>query len=622
METAASEAGGTGGRRRILVAAAAVACVLVVMLGLDRIADFAARRWALAQVESSAETAAALRVAVLRSEIEKQRSLPFALAQDPDVRRALETRNPERLAALNRRFEVLAAGTRTGVVYLIDAAGHTMAASNWQTPESFLGSDYGFRPYFRVALAEGRAEHFAFGTVSHKPGLYLAQRVEYDGKVLGVLVLKAEFDTIEDEWRRFPEPTFVTDERHIVLIASEPAFRFRTTVPLDAVERNAIRESLQFGDAPLDLIDLAPAAGDARLKRVRLPGQKAREEFFEASMAVPTTDWTLSVLAPTAATINLAATAARASAALLGVMALGSAGLWRARRRRRVRADARAAEARRDLEERVAARTAELSEANAQLRTEMEERRRARLAIDALQDELVQASKLALLGQIAAGVAHEVNQPVAAIRTFAENSRAFLDRGDARSATQNLETIAALTERIGAITGELRAFARKSAAQLEPVALGTAIDGALLLLRYRLLQTSIDLTVTLDAGEARVMADRVRLEQVFVNLIQNAAEALGTRADGEIRIASRTEADKVVVTVSDNGPGLSEEVLGALFLPFTTTKAQGLGLGLVISKDIIAECGGTLAVENRDGAVFTITLPRAPAPATPPEGQA
>ncbi|MFG1346138.1 ATP-binding protein [Xanthobacter autotrophicus DSM 431] len=589
--------------------------MLAVMLGLDRAADYAARRWALAQVEGGAETAAALRVAVLRSEIEKQRSLPIALAQDPDVRRALETRDPERLVALNRRFEALAAGARTGVIYLIDDEGHTMAASNFRTPESFLGSDYGFRPYFRLALSEGRAEHFAFGTVSHKPGLYLAQRVEADGRVLGVLVLKAEFDPIEDEWRRFSEPTFVTDDRHIVLIASEPAFRFRTTVALDPVERNAIRESLQFGDAPLDLIDLTAVAGDPRLKRVRLPGRKAPEEFFEASMPVPTTDWTLSVLAPTAATINLAATAARASAALLGVVALGSAGLWRSRRRRRVLAEARSAEARRELEERVAARTAELSEANAQLRTEMEERRRARLAIDALQDELVQASKLALLGQIAAGVAHEVNQPVAAIRTFAENSRAFLDRGDTTSATQNLETIAALTERIGAITGELRAFARKSAPQLEPVPLGTAIDGALLLLRYRLLQTSIALTVALDAPGARVMADRVRLEQVFVNLIQNAAEALGTRADGEIRIASQTGTDKVVVTVCDNGPGLSEEVLGALFLPFTTTKPQGLGLGLVISKDIIVECGGTVAVENRGGAHFTITLPRAREPA-------
>lgn len=610
----AAEAGSSTvhGRRRLLVAAGVVAGMLAVMLGLDRIADFAARRWALAQVEAGARTAAALRVAVLRSEIEKQRSLPFALAQDPDVRRALASQDAGLFLALDQRFEALVARVRAGVIYLIDTGGHTVAASNFNTPESFLNSDYGFRPYFRIALAEGRAEHFAFGTVSRKPGLYLAQRVEdAAGEPLGVLVLKAEFDTLEEEWRHFSEPTFVTDARHIVLIASEPAFRFRTTVPLDAGERKVIRESLQFGDAPLDLIDLSPVPGDPGLKRVRLPGRSKREDFLEASMPVPTTDWTLSVLAPTAATTALAATAARASAALLGVVGLGSAGLWRTRRRRRARAEARQAEARRELEERVAVRTAELSAANAQLRTEMEERRRARLAIDALQDELVQANKLAVLGQIAAGVAHEVNQPVAAIRTFAENSRAFLDRGDAGSAARNLETIAALTERIGAITGELRAFARKSAAQLEPVRIGAVVDGALLLLRYRLLQNDIALAVVLDAPDARVTGDRVRLEQVFVNLVQNAAEALAGRPGATIRITSETRADTVVVTVADNGPGLSPQVLGALFLPFTTTKPQGLGLGLVISKDIIAECGGSLAVESRDGAVFTITLPRA-----------
>ena len=607
----------TARRRRVAAIAGATLAAAALLVGLDRIADYAARRWAISQVEAAADTAAALRVAVLRWEIEKQRSLPVVLAQDPDVRRALETGTPARFAALSRRFEALAAGARTGVIYLIDAEGETVAASNFRTPESFLGSDYSFRPYFRLALADGRAEHFAFGTVSHRPGLYLAQRVEGDGVPLGVLVLKAEFDPLEEEWRRFAEPTFVTDSRHIVLIASEPAFRFRTTVPLDAAERTAIRASLQFGDAPLDRLDLGPApeatggAGDLQVRRVRLPGTSRRETFVEASLAVPTTDWTLSVLAPTAATENLAGTAARTSAALIGVIGLGSAGLWRTRRRRRARAEAQAAEARRELEARVEDRTAELSAANAQLRTEMEERRRARLAIDALQDELVQASKLAVLGQIAAGLAHEVNQPVAAIRTFADNARAFLDRGEPAPAAQNLSTIAGLTERIGAITGELRAFARKSAPRLEPVEIGTVVDGALLLLRYRLLQNAIDLTVALDLPQAQVLGDRVRLEQVFVNLIQNAAEALGERPGAAIRIASVTGADTVAVTVADNGPGLPPQVLETLFLPFTTTKPQGLGLGLVISKDIIAECGGSLTVENRDGAVFTITLPRA-----------
>ncbi|MEP9354489.1 ATP-binding protein [Xanthobacter sp. KR7-65] len=598
-------------RRRLAAGALAALALVALLVGLDRAADYGARRWAVAQVAAGAQTAAALRVAVLRSEIEKQRSLPVVLAQDPDVRHALASPTPERLDDLNRRFAALAAGARTGIIYLIDASGHTLAASNYQTPESFTGSDYGFRPYFRNALANGRAEHFAFGTVSHRPGLYLAQRVETEDGPAGVLVLKAEFDALEAEWRRFAEPTFVTDERHIVLIASEPGFRFRTTAPIGRVERDAIRESLQFGDAPLDLIDLGTSPEAGGVMRVRLPGSAAPQDFVAAQMAVPTTAWALTVLAPTLATTRLATTAARASAALVGVLGLGAAGFGWTRRRRRVRAAAREAQARRALEERVAERTAELSTANALLVTEMEARRSARLAFDALQDELVQASRLAVLGQIAAGVAHEVNQPVAAIRTFAENSRAFLARGEPKAAADNLAIIEGLTERIGAITGELRAFARKSAARIEPVALAPVIDGALLLMRYRLQQADIALTLELDVPGVAVTGDRMRLEQVFVNLIQNAAEALGPRRDGAIRIVAKTGPDTVVVTLADNGPGLPPQVLGALFQPFTTTKPQGLGLGLVISKDIIGECGGALAVENSGGAVFTITLPRA-----------
>ena len=599
-------------RRRLLTVGGTALAALALMVALDRVADYAARRWAVAQVAASAETAAALRVAVLRSEIDKQRSLPVVLR-----------RRTRRCAARWRRRTRPASRPSTGGS-MPSRRGCAPASSISSMPRATRSRPAttgprrassapttAFAPYFRVALAEGRAEHFAFGTVSRKPGLYLAQRVEAQGRVLGVLVLKAEFDALEAAWRRFAEPTFVTDERHIVLIASEPAFRFRTTVALDPVERDAIRESLQFGDSPLTRLDLGPSPEEGGVLRLRLPGRNAAQDFVAVDMPVPSTSWTLTVLAPTSATTRLATTAARASAALAGVVGLGSAGVWWTRRRRRARALAREAEARRALEARVVERTAELSAANAQLVTEMEERRRARLAFDALQDELVQASKLAVLGQIAAGVAHEVNQPVAAIRTFAENSRAFLDRGEPAAAAANLDTIAALTERIGAITGELRAFARKSAARIEPVALAPVIDGALLLMRYRLLQTDIALALDIDRPDVAVTGDRMRLEQVLVNLIQNAAEAIGTRRDGEIRIRVETRPDTVVVTVADNGPGLPEEMLGALFLPFTTTKPQGLGLGLVISKDIIAECGGSLKVENDGGAVFTVTLPRA-----------
>lgn len=599
-------------RQGLLPVLALVAAALAVLAGLDRLAVYGATRWALAKVEAEAALAADLRVTALRSEIEKQRTLPVVLAQDPDVRDALLHRGDGAIAALDAKFRALAGATRAGVIYLMNDAGLCVSASNAGEPLSFVGSDYGFRPYFTLAMANGSAEHFALGTVSQHPGLYLSRRVDGpDGRRLGVIVVKDEFDAIESDWRRLPvpTPTFVTDADSVVIVTSEPAWRFRAIAPIAADRKATLRTSLQFGDAPLEPLAIPGAGGS--VMQVTLPGARAPISVMEAQAPVPTTGWTLHVLAPTAPAVTLATAAGRSIALLAGVVGLGIGGLFLARRTRRQQEKARQAEARRELEEQVERRTAELKSANAQLMAEMAERRRARIALEALQDELAQATKLAMLGQIAASIAHEVNQPVAAIRVFADNARTFLDQGRAEAAGDNLGTIAALTERIGAITKELRAFARKPPREIGPVPVAEAVKGVLGLMGYRLREHGIALT--LDIPEAlAVRADRGRLEQVLVNLFQNAIEALSGRADRRLTVAAARADGAVILTVADNGPGLPKEVMAALFMPFTTTKPHGLGLGLVICQDILREFGGALAAENKDGARFIITLPEAP----------
>lgn len=603
------EASSWGNRPRMLKLLVLGALLLALLAGLDRLAVYAATRWALAKVEAEAAFAADLRVTALRSEIEKQRTLPVVLAQDPDVRDALSHGDAAAITALDAKFKTLAQATRAGVIYLMNDAGLCISASNAGTPLSFVGSDYAFRPYFRLAMAEGGAEHFAFGTVSLHPGLYLSRRVDGpDGRPLGVVVVKDEFDTIESDWRRLPvpTPTFVSDAHSVIIVTSEPGWRFRTTAAIAPEEKESIRASLQFGDAPLQPLSFAPDG--AGVVRATLPGARAPQTFLEAQEQVPTTPWTLHVLAPTAPAVNLATTAGRAVALLVGVVGLGAAGLLLSRRTRRQVEKARQTEARRELEEQVETRTAELKTANAQLKAEMAERRRARISLEVLQDELAQATKLAMLGQIAASIAHEVNQPVAAIRVFADNARAFLDRGQTDAAGENLGTIAALTDRIGAITQELRAFARKPAREVGPVPLAQAVKGVLGLMGYRLREQNI--TLALDIPETLVArADRGRLEQVLVNLIQNAIEALAERADRRVSITAAPGEGAITLTIADNGPGVPEEVMAALFMPFTTTKPHGLGLGLVICQDILREFGGTLSVENGNGARFIITLP-------------
>lgn len=598
-----------GGRVLPAVLAAGLVLLLAVASALGVGRWYAAA--AATDLARRAETAAALRGAMLRSELEKQRSLPLVLAQDDELREALARPDVAHLPGLNRKLETLSAETRAAALYVVDRGGTTIASSNWREPTSFVGANYGFRPYFRDALARGYAEMFALGTVSNTPGLYLARRVdaagsgETGGDGAGVVVVKVRFDALESEWALADEHAFVTDERGVVVITSVPQWRFRTLGRLAAGEVERLRAGLQYGrDASLAPLPLA--FGDDG--SVRADGR----EFAAARVPAAATGWTLHVLAPA----DRAVATARSSGRLVGgsVAALAGAGLLllsgasaRARERGRQREAAR-----RELETRVAERTRELEDANARLVHEMDERRRAEANLHDLQDELVQANKLAVLGQVAAGVAHEINQPVAAIRSYVDNTEALLARGEVPVVRQNLAAIAGLTERIGLITSELRAFARKSTGAPTGVALAEVLDGAELLLASRLRSAGVRLRRRGDDARVHVLADRVRLEQVVVNLLQNALDALAGAAAPAVTLTVEVAGDQVRLLVADNGPGLPRDVADALFQPFVTTKPQGLGLGLVISREIVGESGGTLELleSGPGGATFVVTLPR------------
>ncbi|MNH49893.1 C4-dicarboxylate transport sensor protein DctB [compost metagenome] len=567
-----------------------------------------ARRSAEATLARQSENAAALHAAVLRSELEKYRSLPPALATDPEVTRLLNPLEGVDATTLNQRLEILADQTRASAIYVIAADGVTRAASNWRQPISFVGADYSFRPYFIKAMAEGSAEFFALGTVSRTPGLFLARRVsDRGGSALGVVVVKVEFDALEAEWRASGEPAYVADPGGVILITSVPAWRFRTLRPMDAASRRLTLADQTLGHGALTPLNFqTPSDGRSRL--VDTPIDGAGRHWMHASSQTATAGWTLHLLTPTRGVIETAVANARAIAALIITLTFGVLAVL-LRRRQQAAARHRAAEAaRQDLEHRIAERTRDLSEANEALNRQIEERMRAEASREALRHELVQAGKLAALGQIAAGVAHEINQPVAAILTQAETASAWLERGQIPKTVRALGRIGDLTTRIGAITQELRAFSRKSEPGVSSVSVNEAVDGALLLLGGRLRQAGVRLIRHKDS-EAIVMADRFRLEQVIVNLLQNALEALeGTQAPA-ISLSVKRIGDQVQLIVADNGPGLSEAIREQLFTPFVTSKVNGLGLGLVISRDIVAAFKGELVLRPSDtGAVFVVTL--------------
>lgn len=581
---------------------------LVFALAGAYAAGEAARRNASAALARQSENAAALHAAVLRSELEKYRSLPPAMATDADVARLLSAPNASAPIPLNQRLEALADQTRASAIYVIGADGVTRAASNWRQPVSFVGADYGFRPYFIKAMRDGAAEFFALGTVSGKPGMFLARRVsDRTGRALGVVVVKVEFDALEAEWRASGEPAYVADPGGVILITSVPAWRFRTLRPMNDADRQLTLADQTLGHGALTPLGFqTPQTSRPRIVEATIDGKPGR--WMHAASKTATPGWTLHLLTPTRGAIEAAVANARALTGLIITLFFGVLAVLLRRRQQAVARQRAAEAARHELERRIAERTFDLSQANAALNLQIEERMRAEASREALRDELVQAGKLAALGQIAAGVAHEINQPVAAIRTQAETAAAWLERDQAPKAARALGRIGDLTARIGAITQELRAFSRKAEPKVAAVSLNEAVDGALLLLGGRLRQAGVRL-IRPKGEDVAVMADRFRLEQVIVNLIQNAVEALEGTSDAAITLSVQRREGRIELIVADNGPGVSEAIREQLFTPFVTSKAKGLGLGLVICRDIVAAFEGELDLRPSErGATFVVAL--------------
>jgi two-component system C4-dicarboxylate transport sensor histidine kinase DctB len=535
----------------------------LAMLGLDR----AMRVRALDETRAVATSQAAILAAGLESELNKFTLVPRVLAVDPEVA-ALLGGDRGQQGVLNRRLAALAQQTNAAAIYLMDARGLTLAASNWDRPDSFIGSNYGFRDYFAGALKDGTHTEFALGTVSRRPGLYLAERVGPADTPLGVVAVKVEFDSLERKWRDAEAGVFVTDPQGIVLLASNPAWRFRTTASEDAgaVSRDPARDAMRFGVA--------------RPEPFELPGGKETASpvrMIEKIQPIAPTGWELHLLADPAPRLSVALANGRlAGVVVLALLALAGLGAWTLRRQRQARAAAE-----------IAAQTA------------------------ALREQLRQANRLATLGQITAGLGHEIRQPLAAMRVYAENGERLLAAERRDEAAENFTRIAGLAGRIGEITEEQLHFSRRSVEEPRLIRLAEVIDGSLLLLRDQIRQKGITLALPgPEAAAATVRARHVQLEQVLVNLLQNAVQACAE--GGEIGIAIASDGRTVRLGVSDNGPGVPAELRDTLFQPFVTSKSEGLGLGLAISRDIMRQLGGDLVHEDTaSGTRFTMTMPAA-----------
>lgn len=534
-----------------------------------------------------------LATTALSGELDRFERLPPLIAEQGIVTRmAADPRNPDLVAQTNdylRRIQRLLGATD---IYLMDTGGLTIAASNHDTDTSFIGGNFAFRPYFHDALMGEAGQFYALGTTSGKRGYYFGAPVMVAGQTAGVLAIKIDLDAIESTWAGGDYAVLVTDPEGVTFLSSRPDWRFAAMHPLGAGAQANIESTRRYAGTQIGLLQITDEGQHRGSPVLRIAEGQGAREYLQRDMPMDRAGWVVHVLIDTAAARASALTLAFVAMLASGVLAMAGAVVWQ----RRAAMDERLqvqAEARADLERRVEERTHELRQAQA---------------------DLVQAGKMAALGQMSAALSHEFNQPLAAARTYADNAGVLMDRGRMVEARGNIDRILSLIDRLTSISRHLRSFARAPGQKLRHVSLAEVVEAAVEIAALRIRAAEATLRIDLAPDLPQVIAGPVRLQQVLVNILTNAADAVEGLADRRIDLSATRAGDDVLIRISDTGPGVPEGLAARIFDPFFSTKGvgKGLGLGLSISYNIIKDFGGDLSVASDPGACFTLRLKAAP----------
>ncbi|AXJ06699.1 two-component sensor histidine kinase [Pseudomonas fluorescens] len=606
--------------------------VIALMIGLGYIGFWTSEHFGIRSLGENGQRQLELHARAVESEISKYTYLPSLLELESSVSQLLGDPTPEHRQTVNDYLEGLNRRSRSRAIYVMDTTGRVMATSNWRDVDSYLGEDLSFRAYFQNAVRGQPGRFYGIGSTNGEPGYYLAHGLEEHGKIIGVAVVKVRLEAMEERWQRARLEAFVSDENGIIILSSDPARRLKSVVPLSDETKEKLARSLQYYWFPLN--ELQPLARETLSEGVEkltfpanseVPSQQDRDEenisYLAQTRPLSDTPWNFTLLTPLQdlrrEAINQGILVAVAFA-LVAFLLIA----WNERRKviaTRLAAREALQEANNQLERRITERTADLRASNDRLKSQIRERRQAEETLRRAQDELVQAGKLAAIGQMSTSIAHELNQPLAAMRTLSGNTIRFLERGQLDVASTNLKTINELIDRMGRITASLRSFARRGDDKGR-ASLGKAVDAALQVLGARVESASLQLHRQFD--DVQVQIDQTRLEQILVNLIGNALDAMQAQPLPELWLEGEEFNGKYRLRVRDNGHGIDAEARKHLFEPFFTTKPgeQGLGLGLTLSASLAAATGGHLGVEHpaSGGTTFVLSLPLvSPIPAEP-----
>jgi len=545
----------------------------------------------------------------LQSIIDKFESMPFVLGDLAEVDQVL--RHPgdrEAVMRLNRRLQAIREQSQVLAIYMMDNRGMTLAASNWNEENSFVGRNFGFRPYFQEALSGHFGRFYGIGNVSTEPGYFMAQPIypaaaeSQHGQPIGVMVVKVDLTELERTWRGSEDPITLVDSGGVVFLSNLPQWKYHSLTALGMTLQQELAHTHQYADQVITPVNVLPR-----------PLQRGFGEHVMRPIGKQ--GWQLMLFPSQQRITRIALLWSIWVALVMAITAISLWALYQRRRRLQERREARMAMLRleQELDATIAARVQELRVANQALEGKYAALQDTESLLRSTQNELVQAGKLAMLGQMAAGVTHELNQPLTAIRAFAENAVQFMRRGQLSQVEENLDYISSASVRMGSIIAQLKGFARKSGGLIAVVDLAQSVAAAVLLLRSEFEQHGVDIHIDVRS-QVQILGDAVRTEQVLINLLRNAIDAVETKvADKRVTVVLERDGKHAFIRICDNGAGIADDVAPHLFEPFFTTKpsGKGLGLGLAISSSIVQAMNGQLSAHNlaEGGAEFIVCLP-------------
>ncbi len=530
-----------------------------------------------AATANRAELRLALYAGNVLSELRRNAIVPQLLARDPALIAAL---NSNDYSQSTQRLISFVEEIGAASLMLLDNDGRAVAA----TDRNILGSSHRNEPYFIDAL---RANATVFSSMEREAGGFrftYSRRIENGNDPIGVIMVEVDLAKFERAWAGISDAVLVLDSAGTVILATEPRWRGQTEGQALSAQpaQSAIQRAIR---ATTDWTAVDPEA-------VRVDG----EAVLRMEGKIAFRGWRIVSFTPyTSVRERVNGVLAIEIMAFAILLALAFYFLSR-------KTAVRMALFQRE--------SAELRQLNVRLQREIAERERVQETLAVAEQTLAQSSKLAALGEMSAAVSHELNQPLAAMKTYLAGARLLINRNRPDEALASFRRVDDLLDRMGAITRQLKSYARKGADALSPVDMGDALASALAMMEPQLKQRQVRLSRILPDTPVLVMGDRVRIEQVLVNLLRNALDATKGQRDAQVEILLSV-GETVVLSVRDNGHGIDD--LDALFEPFYTTKqpGEGVGLGLAISSGIVNDLGGRLTAHNAEGggAVFEMQLP-------------